>query len=76
MTQHVRGGLGGVCVQPTTKCGLCLSCLKDRMGEVRELCLLDKLSVMVGAVPRGRETQPPRSGCESALRPGMRVFCT
>ena len=53
MTQRVRGGLDGVCVQPTTKCGLCLSCLKDRTGEVRKLCLLGKLSDMVGAVPRG-----------------------
>lgn len=36
MTQHIRGGLDGVCVQPTVKRGLCPSCLGDRVGEVRK----------------------------------------
>ncbi|KAB1270152.1 hypothetical protein Cadr_000017514 [Camelus dromedarius] len=64
MTQHVRGGLDGACVQPAMKCGLCPSCLRDKVGEVRKPC-------WTSLIPRGIDTQPPRSGCESALRPGM-----
>lgn len=74
MTQHIRGGLDGVCVQPTVKRGLCPSCLGDRVGEVRKFRACRTSSVSCRAVPRGREAQPPRSGCESVLSPGMHAI--